>query len=239
MGTAVSISVLDPLDPSVVEEAFDEIRRLEALFSRFRVDSEISRIGRGDLGIEDADPLVQGVLERCDRLAAETRGAFAHRYRSDGREILDPAAYVKGWAGDRAGAVLSAGGARRYSLNVGGDVLAAGGTGKRPWRIGVRHPDHADAVMATLRIVDGAVATSGAYERGEHVRRRRSELRSVTVVGPELAMADALATAVFSSGSSAPPWFDSFPDYELMVVAGDRMFWTRGVDGMLEMPGGD
>ncbi len=64
-------------------------------------------------------------------------------------------------------------------IDAGGDVLLRGG----PWRVGVRHPLRGDALCAALELSDAAVATSGAYERGDHVldpvRRRAGARRAV------------------------------------------------------------
>ena len=40
-----------------------------------------------------------------------------------------------------------------------------------PWRVGIRHPWEADKLSWVLALTDGAVATSGTYERGDHVRQ--------------------------------------------------------------------
>ena len=68
---------------------------------------------------------------------------------------------MKGWAVDRAAALLRG----RFMIDAGGDVLLRGG----PWRVGMRHPLRGDALCAALELDDAAVATSGAYERGDHV----------------------------------------------------------------------
>ena len=61
---------------------------------------------------------------------------------------------------------------------------------------------------------EGAVATSGTYERGFHVidpKRRRpvTDLAAVTVIGPELTLTDAYATAALAMGAAAPAWLIS------------------------------
>ena len=123
------------------------------------------------------------VLERCEALRAETGGYFDAR--ADG---LDPSGLVKGWAVDRAVALLEAAGARELCVNAGGDVVVRGGT----WRVG--HPPSVRAPQPGRRadpLRRGAVATSGAYERGTHILdphtgRPAAGALSVTVVGPEL-----------------------------------------------------
>jgi thiamine biosynthesis lipoprotein len=77
------------------------------------------------------------------------------------------------------------------------------------------------------------VATSGAYERGAHVvdphrGRAAAGVRSVTVVGPDLATADAYATAAFAMGAAAPEWTAGLYGYEAMTVIGERVLSTSG-----------
>jgi thiamine biosynthesis lipoprotein len=79
-----------------------------------------------------------------------------------------------------------------------------------------------------------AVATSGAYERGAHVRDPHTGaaptgLLSVTVVGPDLATADAYATAAFAMGAEGPAWTATLDGYEAMCVTADqRVLSTPG-----------
>ena len=86
--------------------------------------------------------------------------------------------------------------------------------------------------MLTVR--DAAVATSGAYERGEHIRdprtgRAPAGVESVTVVGPDLGTADAYATAAFALGAEGPAWTAGLDGYEAMtIVPGDRVLSTPG-----------
>src|SRR4029078_11272679 len=121
------------------------------------------------------------------RAAAPGGSCRARRHRADGH--IDPSGYVKGWAIEEAAWLLDAAGARNYSINAGGDIVARGEAAPgRPWRVGIRHPDQADRVAAVLEVSDRAVATSGDYERGDHVRdprtgRAPSGLRRVRGVG--------------------------------------------------------
>ena len=83
---------------------FDWLRWVDATFSTYKPDSEISRIGRGELAVAGAHSHVRAVLERCDELRVETGGYFdAH---ADGP--LDPSGLVKGWSVDEAAAILEA-----------------------------------------------------------------------------------------------------------------------------------
>jgi thiamine biosynthesis lipoprotein len=237
MGTTVSVAIRAPLVPEdVVEGFFDRLREVDAQFSPYLDDSEVSRLRRGELDEADASLDLRHVLAACDHLATVTNGAFdARRHRPDGR--LDPSGYVKGWAIEEAAWLLDTAGARNYWINAGGDILARGEAAVgRPWRVGIRHPDQADKVAAVLGITDRAVATSGGYERGAHIRDPRdasatASLRSVTVVGPRLAFTDAYATALFVMGLDGLRWLESHPDYEaLAITTDDQLVWTHGME---------
>jgi FAD:protein FMN transferase len=219
MGMPVTVDVRD----GAAESVFDWFRWVDATFSTYKPTSEISRLNRGER--RGGHPLVREVLARCEELRSLTGGYFDAR--AGGR--LDPSGLVKGWAVDCAAALLEAAGARRFLIDAGGDVLVRGG---EPWRVGIRHPHERDKVAAVIQLADGAVATSGAYERGEHIldphtgRPARGAV-SVTVVGRDLATADAYATAAFAMGESGPEWTARLPGYAAMtVLPGDRVFTT-------------
>ena len=78
---------------------------------------------------------------------------------------LDLGGYAKGRALDDAVAILQAHGIRHALVNIGGNVIALGAHGDRPWRVGIQHPRQA-GTLATLDLLDGeAVGTSGDYQR--------------------------------------------------------------------------
>ena len=208
MGTTVSIDIRDTaIDPGVMDDAAAVLREHEARFTTFRPDSEIRRIERGELSVGDAHPDVREVLDACRVLRAESDGAF-DAWRG---ERLDPSGYVKGWAAERAADVLRAAGVTTFALNVGGDIICAGRSPEDPWRIGIRDPDDPGRIVMVLGIGAGAVATSGLYERGEHVEDARTGVapnawQSITVVAPDLASADAIATAALAMNEPGPSW---------------------------------
>lgn len=86
--------------------------------------------------------------------------------RSRNRAVqLDLGGYAKGDALDRAADILKQQGIRNALINIGGNVLALGAHGKRPWRVGIQHPRKPGA-LATLALHDGeAIGTSGDYQR--------------------------------------------------------------------------
>ncbi|HEY5012149.1 MAG TPA: FAD:protein FMN transferase, partial [Acidimicrobiia bacterium] len=213
------------------------------LFSTWRVDSEISRLARGELGIADASPELPVVLDLCERLKVTSRGAFDIGFAASvdapdwpGRCAIDPTGVVKGWAVDRAEAMLRACGASHFSVNAGGDVLVAAPPGAEPWRVGIQHPWERDKIALVVELTTGAVATSGDYERGEHVidprtGRAAAGLASVTVVASDLATADGAATAALALGRDGMAWLATLPDVVAMGITDDRrVIKTDGFD---------
>ncbi|MCK9201286.1 MAG: FAD:protein FMN transferase [Gallionella sp.] len=78
---------------------------------------------------------------------------------------LDLGGYAKGYALDRAAELLRKRGIRNALVNIGGNVMALGRHGDRPWRVGIQHPRKSGA-LASLELHDGeAIGTSGDYQR--------------------------------------------------------------------------
>ncbi len=233
MGMPVGIDVQDgEVSAAAVAEAFDWLRFVDETFSTYKEESEISRLNSGELALPDAHPDVQAVLDECERLREQTGGYFDVRACGDG---LDPSGLVKGWSVDRAGAILTAYGARNWSIYAGGDVLVRGRPdGEEYWSIGIQHPQQRDAIAAVVRGTDLAVATSGEYERGQHVVDPHTGLPpvgvlSVTITGPDLATADAFATAAFAMGAEGPGWTAQLDGYEALTILADgRVLSTPG-----------
>ncbi|CAB4704779.1 MAG: FAD:protein FMN transferase [Actinobacteria bacterium] len=230
MGTMASVHVHDVAPVSEIEAAIDELfvelDRLEALFSTFRPDSEISRINSGAIHPVDCSREVIDVLDACTWLEQASAGAFDIR-RAGLAGPIDPAGFVKGWAAERAAAALARRGLEHWYVSVGGDIVVSGepSPGER-WRIGIADPFRPGSVLASLDIADGAVATSGTAERGSHLWNARGGVPpatfvSVTVMGPSLAWADAFATTVFVMGEPGIEWLAGFDGYHAAAVRAD------------------
>src|SRR5262245_22117191 len=139
-------------------------------------------------------------------------------------------AWSRAWAVDRAAAILDRADLRNFAINAGGDIRARG-----RWRIGIQHPLQRQAVASVVEGEDLAVATSGAHARGDHVRDPHTGLASsgilsVTVTGPELATADAYATAAFAMDTHcALAWTALLHGYEALTILADcRVLATPG-----------
>jgi thiamine biosynthesis lipoprotein len=230
MGTAVSIELADDLPAerlrSMIADTCAWLHEVDARFSTYKLDSEVSRLGRGEITIADCSADLRHVLDVCADLWRDTDGYF-DAYAGGS---LDPSGYVKGWSVEVASVRLADAGSVRHFINAGGDIRMRGGSPDGgPWRVGIRHPWEADKVSWVLAVTEGAVATSGTYERGDHVLNPRTGkpahgLRSVTVVGPDLSVADAYATAALAMGEAGISWLakKAADGYESAVVTDDR-----------------
>ena len=241
MGMPIGIDVRDEeVDPAALDRAFDWLRWVDATFSTYKRDSEISRLNRGEISREECHGDVQAVLERCEQLMRETGGYFDIRTDSlppegGASSGIDPSGLVKGWAVERAGEILDAAGARNSSINAGGDVRVRGRPSPEEpyWRVGIQHPLIRDKIAAVVAGFNVGVATSGAYERGEHIVDPHTGtppqgILSVTIVGADLATADAYATAAFAMGAGGPAWTSRLFGYEAMTITADeRVLYTR------------
>jgi thiamine biosynthesis lipoprotein len=240
MGTTVSIDVREPLVPdAALDEAIAWFHDVDRRFSPYRDDSEVTRVATGRLGFEDASPDVRAMFTLADQLRERTDGYFDPRgFRDDG--LRDPTGVVKGWSVDEALDRLRLAGGRNVQVVAGGDLVASGEAEPgRPWRIGIRHPDDSSAVAAILGVRDLAVATSGLYERGAHIRDPHTgetpgSVRSMTVVGPTLALADAYATAAFAMGEAGVAWVARQEGFGALAIdARNRVTWTPLVADLL------
>jgi thiamine biosynthesis lipoprotein len=240
MGLPISVHLRGPhVDtPAVhtrVDEFFDELRTLNAMFSPYRPDSEISRLNRGEVTVERCSPLVGEVIALCDQARAATQGAFdaGSLPLPDGGLGFDPSGLVKGWAVERANRNLRDLKDHGRIVNAGGDVLVSADPDGEPWRVGIEDPTRDGHLLEVLELSAGAVATSGTARRGRHIidpgtGQAAGTLISATVVGPRLLWADVYATAAVARGPGALDWLDQLPDYEALLVDNDGRRHTTG-----------
>lgn len=243
MGTAVSVTVVGDIDDDVLDGAaeacFGDLRRADRTFSTYRSDSDISRIARGVLTVEAADPDVREVAEACAAAEAVTGGLFSAAWSG----AFDPTGYVKGWAVERAARrhiapLLDRRGVVAGGVNAGGDMqlFTADGSGWT-WNVGIADPVDTARVLATVSVRDGAVATSGTAERGAHVIDPRSGApaagtASVTVIAAGLAEADLWATAGLVAGFEDLSWTARAPAHTGLSVSDDGRVrrWVDAVE---------
>ena len=139
------------------------------------------------------------------------------------------------------GACSAERGRSSWCVNAGGDICLSGAPhGCDCWRVGIQHPVERLAVAAVLGLRAGAVATSGTYERGKHILDPHTGLApegvlSVTIVGHDLAVADAYATAAFAMGRAGAEWAATLPGYGAIVIFDDdTISYSAGVETHLQ-----
>lgn len=251
MGTVLSVHVLSRLDAgagagaekgvdaavSLACAAFlERVRTDQRKFSTFIADSAVSRIRRGEIGI-DADAEVAAVAAACARMESRSGGRFSAQWRGG----FDPTGYVKGWSVERAATTclvpLLDADVDAVAVNAGGDVRVF--TAERSdwvWNIGIADPFDRGAVLARVGLRDGAVASSGRAERGGHLVDPRSgrtaEAIGASVVAADLAVADAWATVAAVAGCSDLSWIGAAPETTGIVVgdAGRVRRWAAGIE---------
>jgi thiamine biosynthesis lipoprotein len=199
-------------------------------------------------GIAGDNPRVPDPAE----LRAALQGSGPEALSISGRRVtkadpwlqFDLGGIAKGYAVDRAVAVLRRAGISSAAVNAGGDIRLLGRREGRPWRIGIQHPRRSDAILLRLNLSDRAVVTSGDYERyfeQDGVRyhhifspedgRPARLCRSVTVVAEQAVQADALATAAFVLGPERGlRLLEDLPGVEgLLVDSAGQLVKTSGL----------
>jgi thiamine biosynthesis lipoprotein len=231
-GTIVFIECDGP-DKAQLELGIDNcaayFREVDEVFSTYKAGSEVSRLRRGEIKINECCAEVQEVWQLSLQAKEITDGSFDPWCVEGG---FDPSGYVKGWASDKAIEILRSHGAVFIQVNGAGDLSLFGG----PHKIGIRSPEDEKIILKVFELSGGAIATSGTYERGAHIRDPHTGLiaigaRSATVVGPDGGVADALATALIVSGRDGAIWFSKpeLAEYRAWVIdRHDDVAWSVG-----------
>lgn len=151
---------------------------------------------------------------------------------------------AKGYAVERGIEVLRRYGVAHARVTAGGDTRLLGDRNGEPWLVGVQDPRDSEQIAVTIPLENEAISTSGDYERffiedGERYHHiiepstghPASEVRSVTIIGPDAVLTDALSTSVFVMGvDQGLRLIATLPDYEGIVIDKDgEMFYSDGL----------
>jgi thiamine biosynthesis lipoprotein len=218
-----------------VEEFFFQVDRD---FSTYKSDSQVSRLRRGEMKIEDATEYVQQVWSLCEYAREVTLGAF-DPWKAEGG--FDPSGLVKGWAAEVGAQMLVEAGVENVLINASGDIVLRGGQPsddgvEKAWNIGIASPEDTEKFVKIFDVIDGSVATSGDYEKGAHIIDPHTGLmaigaRSASVIGPDGALCDALATALMVDGVDAQKWIGrpELTEYSFWTInRHDETAWAYG-----------
>lgn len=237
MGMPVTVAVLDAaVRQDDIDSVFAYFEQVDARFSPFKADSEISRINRGEIAPDGHSEPMREVLALAEKTRQQSQGYFDIR-RPDG--TLDPCGIVKGWAIAGAARMLTQMGFENFFVDAGGDIQTSGKNARgADWRVGIRSPFDMDKMVKVLVPRGRGVATSGSYLQGAHIydpHRGDSpagDIVSLTVIGPDVLEADRYATAAFAMGRQGVLFIETLAGFEAYEI--DAQGMARMTSGLTE-----
>lgn len=206
-------------------------------------------------GKAPTDEELSQALERVGCNKIETSHARSRVRLTQPGMRLDLGGIAKGYVAAEAARIMQKRGITRGIVDAGGDVVVFSGKGDKLFRVGIKHPMSTENVFAILSVANGAVVTSGCYERFVEIDGKRvchiidprsgkpaKGLLSVSVLARDAAAADAYATALFVLGpEDGFALAKSLPEVEAVFLleadGGEklRMKATPGLTGKLEL----
>jgi thiamine biosynthesis lipoprotein len=221
-----------------IRDAVAELRAIDLTYSPARPESLVSKLRRGEISA-DAYPPLADLVARCTAMRAVTDGWFDAWAVPGG---FDPGGLLKGWAVERAAARLRAAGSEDYAVLSGGDLVVQGHAPHGgPWRVAVHQPDgrrrpfdgrfpinrpypvDGQRAPLMLELTTGSIGSSGVAGRRDHVvdphtGQPARQLVATTVIGPDLSVADAYATALYAAGPTGLSWFPTANGYRALMA---------------------
>jgi FAD:protein FMN transferase len=221
MGMPINLEVVDEgVTGKNLDEIWEWFRAVDARFSTYKSDSEISKINRGEIGLEKYSPEMKKIFKLAEETKNETSGYFDIKQQN----FIDPSGIVKGWAIWEAAKKLIKQGWKNFYVDAGGDIQTYGQNSQgQSWRVGIRNPFKREENIKILSINNLGVATSGTAIRGEHIYNpvspgKKSNIVSLTVIAKNIYEADRLATAAFAMGQEGIYFLESLSDVEAYMI---------------------
>ncbi|MBI4313148.1 MAG: FAD:protein FMN transferase [Chloroflexi bacterium] len=233
MGMPISLHIVNAgAGQADADAVFAYLRHVDGVFSTYKSESETERINRGELSEHDCSEEMRLIIALCEQTRTETGGYFDARYR--GR--FDPSGVVKGYAIQRSAELLHERGFRDFFVEAGGDIQTSGRNDRgEKWRVGIRSPFNPSELINVVRLSGEGIATSGTYERGEHIYDPvlgcpANALAGVSVIAANVCDADRFATAAFAMGERGIHFLEAMPGLEGYVITRDqRAYCTTGL----------
>ncbi|HUX35566.1 MAG TPA: FAD:protein FMN transferase [Candidatus Paceibacterota bacterium] len=225
MGMPVTVEIADA---SAGKDAFNEVFSyfdyVDKKFSTYKGESEISKINRNELAVKDWSDDMGEIFFLSEKTKEETDGFFDIK-TPEGK--FDPSGIVKGWAIRNAAGIISEKGFRNFYVEAGGDIQTSGNNEKgTPWRVGIKNPFNKKEIVKVISVSGEGVATSGMYERGEHIYNPKTgasaskDVASITVIGPDIYEADRFATAAFAMGAEGISFIENLKGFDGYMIDG-------------------
>jgi thiamine biosynthesis lipoprotein len=212
--------------------------------------SDIWRFDHDQDNVVPDRQLIETRLTRIDYRAVQIDGTARTAFISRPNMRVHLGGIGKGYAVDRAVAMIRNAGFADFMIQSGGDLYVAGSNGGTPWKLGIADPRGNHDPFATLQITNGTFSTSGDYERFFMKDGKRyhhlidpdfgepaSGCRSVTIVANRAVLADVLSTGVFILGpDEGMKLIERLPDVEGVIVTSDNeVLISTGLRGQVEM----
>jgi thiamine biosynthesis lipoprotein len=205
MGMPIRVEILArEADQKSFDKVFAYFTYVDEKFSTYKEFSEISKINRRELSLNEASREMQTVFRLSRETKQQTRGFFDILTPQG---IYDPSGLVKGWAIYRAALLLKQEGIGDFFIEAGGDIQTFGHNHKRQnWSVGIKSPFDQSQIVKVIYLSGQGIATSGTYIRGQHIYNPHnpgstiSDIASLTVIGSNVYEADRFATAAFAMG---------------------------------------
>jgi thiamine biosynthesis lipoprotein len=216
MGMPITVKVAHHEDRKTkkdLEKVFDYFRYVDMEYSPFKNTSEVAKLNRG----EEVSEEMEEILKLAEELKKETKGYFDIK-KPNGK--IDPSGIVKGWAIKNAADILRKLGYTRFYVDAGGDAEIVG----KNWTWGIRNPFDVSQIIKVLNLSDCGIATSGTYERGQHIYNpvdksaEITDIVSMTVIGPDVYKADKFATPAFAMGITGIEFIEKQKNLEGYVI---------------------
>jgi thiamine biosynthesis lipoprotein len=222
MGMPITIDVVDAGSRDLLEKCFAWFDAVDARFSTYKADSEISRYNAGQVAEADLSSEMKEVFAVARATTDATDGFFDMKTPGSG---VDPSGIVKGWAIKKVADMLVAEGAENFFVDAGGDIQSRGKNAEgEDWRVGIRSPFKLSQVIKIVTPRGQGIATSGTYVRGAHIynphapQERLDDVVSLTVIGPDVLDADRFATAAFAMGKDGIYFIEGLEGFEGYAV---------------------
>ncbi len=196
-----------------IEKVFDYFESVDEKYSPFKETSEVGKLNRG----EEVSKEMTQILRLAQDLKKETNGYFDIK-KPNGK--IDPSGIVKGWAIKNAADILRKKGYKKFNVDAGGDAEIVG----KDWKWGIRNPFNVKENVKVLSLSNCGIATSGTYERGQHIynpvekKAEITDIVSITVIGPNVYEADKYATPAFAMGKAGINFIESLKGFEGYMI---------------------
>ncbi|MCX6752500.1 MAG: FAD:protein FMN transferase [Candidatus Nomurabacteria bacterium] len=226
MGMPVVIEIVDSsASTEIFEEIFSYLISVDERFSTYKKDSEITLYNEGKIAEEN----LSDEMKKVFRLSEETKKITGNYFDISYQGKIDPSGLVKGWAIYNSALILRKKGFKNFYVEIAGDIEVAGlnKEGKK-WAIGIRNPFNKKENVKVVYLSDRGIATSGLYERGEHIynpkeKKSVTEIASLTVIGKNIYEADRFATACFAMGKKGIYFLEKMPGLEGYMIDNDKI----------------